>query len=277
MGDHSDDAKFGLAERASWGDFQPVIRNGDLGSLKNEPEYEYAKSGNVDAAIDLVFRLMTDGFLESLSNRISDQTPVLLPVLAEEGAGRNKIPLAMAIVLSKKMGWEISTYIYQKERIGRTDSGADHRLAFNPTFRGPVLRDRAYIILDDTLTMGGTLASLRGFIVNRGGKAAAGAVMTAHEGALDLAVKPKMLQDICRKHGSEMDQFWRSFFGYGIDQLTQGEAGHLKGAETVDAIRRRIVTARYEGFRRLYGQKDHTLDRGRAATVSESRESTLIP
>lgn len=33
-------------------------------------------------------------------------------------------------------------------------------------------------------------------------------------------------------------------FGYGIDQLTQGEAGHLKAAQSVDAIRDRITAAR---------------------------------
>lgn len=34
-----------IAERAPWADFPPVIRNGELGSLKNEPDYEAAKHG----------------------------------------------------------------------------------------------------------------------------------------------------------------------------------------------------------------------------------------
>jgi hypothetical protein len=99
--------------------------------------------------------------------------------------------------------------------------------------------------------MGGTLASLRGYIENRGGHVLAGAVMNAHPGALDLAVKPNMLAAISTKHGPEMNNFWKEYFGYGIEQLTQGEAGHLKAAPSVDAIRNRIVAARNEGRRRL--------------------------
>ncbi|WP_290492531.1 hypothetical protein [Alcanivorax sp.] len=41
-----------------------------------------------------------------------------------------------------------------------------------------------------------------------------------------------------------MDEYWKQEFGYGIDQLTQGEAGHLKAAQSVDAIRDRITAAR---------------------------------
>jgi len=41
-----------------------------------------------------------------------------------------------------------------------------------------------------------------------------------------------------------MDEYWKQEFGYGIDQLTQGEAGHLKNAQSVDAIRDRIAAAR---------------------------------
>ena len=44
----------------------------------------------------------------------------------------------------------------------------------------------------------------------------------------------------------KMNQFW-----YGIDKLTQGEAGHLRAAASVDAIRDRIIAARYEGVQRL--------------------------
>jgi hypothetical protein len=75
--------------------------------------------------------------------------------------------------------------------------------------------------------------------------------MTAHEAALDLAVKPKMLADINEKHGPAMDEFWKENFGYGIDRLTQGEAGHLRAAPSVNAIRDRIAAARHEGVNQM--------------------------
>ena len=48
-----------------------------------------------------------------------------------------------------------------------------------------------------------------------------------------------------------MNQFWQENFGYGIDKLTQSEAGHLRRAASVDEIRDRLVKARYEGIERL--------------------------
>lgn len=99
--------------------------------------------------------------------------------------------------------------------------------------------------------MGGTVASLRGYVENRGGKVVAAFVMTAHQGALNLPVKPSMLAAIKNKHGLSMNQFWQEMFGYEIDKLTQGEAGHLKSANSVDSIRERIASARNEGIIRL--------------------------
>ncbi|AZQ13299.1 phosphoribosyltransferase [Shewanella khirikhana] len=243
--------KLGIGERAPWDDFPEVIRNGDLGALKNEPEYVAAKSGNMPAAFELVHRLLIDETVEAIRERIGDCKPVVLPVLAVEASGNNKIPLAMAEVLADRLGLDVSLNIIQSVKVGRTDSGADHRLAFNPTFEGEVTQGQKYLIVDDTLTMGGTVASLRGYVENRGGKVVAAAVMTAHEGTLKLPVKISMLASIESKHSSGMNQFWLETFGYEIDKLTQGEAGHLKSAKSVDAIRERILAARHEGIERL--------------------------
>ena len=250
------------SERAPWGDFPSVIRNGDLGTLQQEPEYQAAKNGDSAAALALVNRLLTNETVSQIKAIIGDRRPLLVPVLAVENAGNNKIPLAMAEVLAERLGLETEVGILQREKIGRTNSGADHRLAFNPTFTGTVKPGQEYLILDDTLTMGGTIASLRGFIENRGGKVIAASVMTAHPGAVDISVNPGILQAIEQKHGSAMDDFWKESFGYGIECLTRGEAGHLRKAPSVDAIRTRISAARNAG--------GFSLDAG--ATAAEQRE-----
>ena len=154
-------------------------------------------------------------------------------------------------MLADRLDLDVEVGITQREKIKRTGTGSDYRLAFNPTFIGNVKEGQSYLIVDDTLTMGGTIASLRGYIENRGGHVIGASVMTAHEGALDLAVKPKLLSAIDEKHGRSMNQYWQETFGYGIDKLTQGEAGHLRSAASVDAIRKRITTARREGIERL--------------------------
>lgn len=243
--------KLGQAERAAWGDFPKVIRNGDLGDLSKEPEYRAAKQGDMEAALNLVDRLLSDETVSQIKELIGDEKPRVLPVLAAEASGNNKIPLMFAEVLADRLGLAVETGIVQAEKVHRTDSGADHRLAFNPSFLGDVTAGQKYLIVDDTLTMGGTLASLRGYVENRGGSVVAASVMTAHQGAVDMAVKPKMLAAIEAKHGNAMDSFWKENFGHGIDKLTQGEAGHLKSAASVDAIRDRIAAARHGASERL--------------------------
>ncbi|CAD7741699.1 hypothetical protein LMG31886_45120 (plasmid) [Xanthomonas hydrangeae] len=244
-------SSFSRAERAPWGSFPKVIRNGDLGSLTSEPEYQAAKQGDTAAALAMVERLITDDTIAQLKTLIGEDKPRIIPVLAVEAAGTNKIPAMMAVVLADRLGLEVESDIVQREKVARTGSGSDHRLAFNPTFDGKVIPGQKYIVVDDTLTMGGTIASLRGYIENKGGKVMAASVMTAHEGAVDLAVKPKMLAGINEKHGPVMDAFWKESFGYGIDRLTQGEAGHLRAAPSVDAIRDRIAAARNEAVNRV--------------------------
>ena len=244
-------SRLGIGERAPWGDFPPVIRNGDLHSSKKESEYQAAKAGNMLAAINLVERLLTDDTVEKIRRRIMDSKPLVLPVLAVETSGNNKIPLAMAEVLAKRLNLEVESNIVQSERVGRTGTNANHRLAFNPSFEGEVKTGQAYLIIDDTLLMGGTIASLRGYIENRGGRVVGASVMDAQEGAVDIAVKPKMLAAIENKHGPSMNQFWQENFGYGIDKLTQSEAGHLRRAASVDEIRDRLVKTRHEGIERL--------------------------
>ena len=238
------------AERAPWRDFPPVIRNSALGSLKNEPEYAAAKGGDDIAAGHLVNKLLKEETVQQFRAMIGDKTPVIVSILATESAGQNKIPLAMAQALGRRLDLPVDTDIRQINKVSRTGSGIDHRFAFQPVFDGQVEAGRDYLIVDDTLAVGGTVAALRGYIENRGGHVVGAGVMTAHEGALNLPVRQAMIDGITRKHGYAMDNYWKEEFGYGIDQLTQGEAGHLRSAENVDRIRDRINDARLQGIAR---------------------------
>ena len=265
-----------MAERSPWGNFPAVIRNGDLGELQQQPEYTLAKAGDTDAAHDLAERLLRNGTIDQIRNIIGNDQPRIVPVLAEEASGHNKIPLAMAFEVGKRLGLDVDVSIFQTERVARTGEGADYRLAFNPSFDGPVKKGGKYLVFDDTLTMGGTIASLRGFLENRGGNVIAAAVMTAHLGALNIAVKPSMLEAIDQKHGSAMNDFWKETFGYGIDHLTQGEAGHLRKSPSVDAIRTRIIEARYAVFSQAHARKS-SAERSQLDPEQTERVTPEIP
>lgn len=136
--------KFGVGERAPWGDFPPVIVNSLWMTFRNEPEYQAAKSGNEKAALELIDRLLTDSTMQRVTKQIGDSKPLILPVLAVEKAGNNKIPLTMARVLAKRLTLDVEENVLQRERVGRTGTGADHRLAFNPSFEGEIKTGQTY-------------------------------------------------------------------------------------------------------------------------------------
>lgn len=230
--------------RTAWGDFPPVVRNG-LSALSREAEYIAAKEGDPEAALALVTRLMSDEMVAQVRELIGDDPDArIVPIQAEESSGRNKIPLAVAEVLAFHLNLQVEYDICQVTRVHRTGASADHRLAFCPKFQGNVEPGRSYVIVDDTMTMGGTLAELRGYITSQGGKVAGAAVMAAREGAVSLPVTEKMLKAIDTKHGEKLNEYWKKEFGHGLDKLTQHEAGHLRAAVSFDTIRDRISAAR---------------------------------
>ena len=241
------------APRLPWADFPPVLRNANIGTLKLAPEYLAAKAGDTAAALDMADRLITVEFVEAVHGMGSGYPhPTLLPVLAEESAGRNKIPEMFAYTLANRLGWDVHENVVQITRAYRTDSGADHRLVIHPEFAGNIDLQAGYILIDDTLTMGGTLADLRGFILHAGGQVVGAAVAVAHEGALNLPIHPQMMENIHRKHGNqESEDFAHEQWGYGIECLTQGEAGHLYKAVSLDALRDRFSAARNAHLRRM--------------------------
>jgi len=233
------------AERARWRqDFPAVIRNGDLGELEKFDEYRAAKSGDPEAALKLAQAVVRDEMLDELlqlADRMGGVAPTLAPVVAEEADGRNWIPLMASEVIAHRLGWEVETDIVQSTKVGRTGKGADYRLVHNPAFSGPVSDGKSYVILDDTLSMGGTLASLHGFIANRGGHVLGASAMTAHPGALQLPVSNKLLHRIDARHGPGMNALCEEVLGHSLEYLTQGEAGHFRSAESVEVMRSRLL------------------------------------
>ncbi len=106
-----------------------------------------------------------------------------MPVHAEEAQGKNKIPVAFAAILAIRLKLTYSTDIVQINKPCRTGKGAYYRLINYPIFDGRIDNDQDYLIVDDTLTMGGTFASLRGYIENKGGRVIIATALTGHPGA----------------------------------------------------------------------------------------------
>jgi hypothetical protein len=205
--------------------------------------YARAKSGDREAATRLAYDLIGNAALESIRQQVGGRRPLLVPVRAVETTGINLIPDALSHEMAIRLGLEVTLAIVQTNTVGHTRAGGFHRLAFQPTFDGQVEAGRDHVLVDDHIGLGSTLANLRGHIESHGGTVVLATTLSASRRSEVLALRAATLHSLSDKHG-ELDKYWRHHVGFGIDVLTEAEAGYLLRAPSVDAIRAGVAQAR---------------------------------
>lgn len=228
--------------------FPQVIVHTDEALRDAHPDYVAAKSGNPAAAAALVQALLSQEKVEQARRLISGRSPIIAPIRAVETTGINLIPNAFGHELGQRLALSVSADIVQTNTVGHTRASGFHRLAFQPTFAGPVLANRDYILVDDHVGLGGTLANLRGYIERAGGAVTLAVTLTASRRSEVLALRAETLQALREKHGEPLEEYWRERFGFGLDALTEAEAGYLFRTPSVDAIRDRLAEADRQGI-----------------------------
>lgn len=235
--------------RTTWQkDFPDVVLHARLGDATAHRDYEAAKAGDKDAAYRLVSEILTKDAVDKIRNIIGNREVLLAAVHAEEASGRNKIPQAMADILGKVLHQEVDDSLIQTKLVGRTGQDGFGRLANQPEFAGNVRSDLPYFILDDTLTQGGTLAGLKGYIESHGGQVIGASALTGKQYSARMALSPQTLSQL-REHfgGTGLENWWKQQHGYGFDGLTESEANYLLRAGDADKIRDRVLAARQTG------------------------------
>ena len=241
--------------------FPDVIIHTNVRTRDAHRHYAAAKAGDVDAAFALSIELVSDDAIPPLLRASGGQPFLLLPVIAEETAGFNAIPDAMAQVL----GWLIQTpvvagEIVQTNMVGHTRARTFQRLVTPASFSGPVMPGADYVLVDDHVGLGGTLANLRGYVEGRGGRVVAMTTLTESRDARRISLRPETLAMLRERHGEALDRFWKGQFGYGIDCLTELEAQNLCRQPSVAAIEdflaQAAIEARGRGLEAAIGCED---------------------
>ena len=153
-------------------------------------------------------------------------------------------PDAMVHHLARTLDLTVTTEIVQTNTVGHTRAGGYHRLVFQPTFAGNVERGADYVLVDDHVGLGSTLANLRGHIEAEGGRVITATTMSASRPSEILALGPNTLQSLREKHGQPLEDLVRDQLAFEFDRLTEAEAGYLLRSASVDAIRAGMVAAR---------------------------------
>lgn len=113
-------------------------------------------------------------------------------------------------------------------------------------FDGEVQLGAAYVLVDDHVGLGGTLANLRGYVEARGGFVIAVTTLTESRDARRISLRPVTRDMLWERHGEELDQLWQAQFGHGIDCLTEVEALQLCRQPSIAGIESFLAKAAVE-------------------------------
>lgn len=230
------------ALRAPWRDEPDVdIHQTDELVVRRHLDYDDAKAGDGEAAVRLVDATINPAVVEALGRRSGNGEPVLLPVVAEESEGANAIPLALAQRLSLDLGWEVETGVIQSNVAARTRKDGYYRLAIQPVFDGIVDVQRPFLLVDDFVGQGATLANLRGHILGLGGRVAGFTSLAGKSVSGRLALRPETLAELRKVHGQGLENWWRQVFGFDFEQLTESEARYLIARTDAGRVRAEIA------------------------------------
>ena len=230
--------------RTDWGDLPNTIIDRKLGDATSHLFYEQAKAGDVVSAYTLAQDLVSDEAIKKLKDLIGNKVVVFAPVHAEESAGRNMIPVAVATVLAKKIGGQVDLNVVQAVKVSRTGGDGWHRLANPPFFDGSIPKGNYVIMVDDTQTQGGTLASFKGHIEQSGATVIGAYALTGKQYSAQLRLDSDTLTTLREKYAT-LEPFWQQTFGYDFSKLTEWEAKFIiNSGKSIDEVRDRILASK---------------------------------
>lgn len=172
-------------------DFPPILSpqlwNKDY---KNDPDRIAAKQGDKDAAKRLAGRIINQDYANAIKEAYPDA--VLVPVKDVESQGTNVLPEAFAERLAELTGLTIYNGIGKINKTGHAKAkNKIQRLLQRARFKGNIMPGQSYyLIVDDFVSLGGTIADLRNYIIQKGGKVVGAVTLSAsNEDSLTLQMK----------------------------------------------------------------------------------------
>jgi len=209
-----------------------------IDEVKNHPDYQLAKSGHYKNAVLLAQSFINDNIIQKLDDNY--KCPIILPIMAEEKQGKNAIPMGMADIINRYTGWKVSENIYQTNKARHTGANGWHRITTPALFMGNVVIGAGYLILDDFIGMGSTLANIKSFIENAGAKIAGFEVLTGKHQSSKIYLRSQTLNNLREKHGKFEKEF-EKILKFDYSCLTESEARYLLRAKTVERIRNQLT------------------------------------
>ncbi len=216
--------------------------------MKSYPEYVEGKSGDRDKAFILAEKLLPLNKIKEIEGKFGKNV-IYTPVRAVEASGKNKIPEALAERIATVSGAGYDTEILQISLSHHTGANAMQRLLNRPVFNGEVSVDRPYVIVDDAIGMGGTVAEKASFIIENGGTVA-GVICGGQTRGGNLWMDNNEIQKLLEEINYDSNEF-----GIEPEALTSQEAKYLSKFKTPESFRNRVLQEREQSLSKM-GQEE---------------------
>jgi hypothetical protein len=226
--------KRGIPEQAA----RPITSHWNAKTLRAHPDFQAGKGGDPAAAIRVVGDVVKPATIDEARERFGSGA-IFVPVVAEERAGRNQIPVALAQFYAEATdGRSAAGDIVQTNRVFHTDASAASRLVSRALFDGPVEAGGRYVLVDDVTVSGGTLAELADHIQANGGEVIGIVSLVNGSRRADYRVSAEQLAALKSRFGDEIDKL-----GISPEALTGTEADYILRFRDADSLRNRISAA----------------------------------
>ena len=233
--------------RVPWRDFPDAVLLAPEPRTRQNDDYASAKGGDAAAAGRLVSALVEESGLAAIQRILTQATgnppPVLVSVHAYERDGFNAIPGALARLIGWRIGLQCDSNVVQSNIVGHTGADGYGRLARQAAFEGKVESPGEYLMVDDFIGQGGTLANLRGWLEKRGGRVIGAVALSGKAYSAKLNPTEEQINELKQRHGRSFEEWWRDHFGHAFDCLTQSEARYLSRSPNAERIRDRLAAA----------------------------------
>ena len=203
----------------------------------NAPDHQAAKHGDYAAATRLVQKVIKPDKIAALKAAHPDA--IVAGVLAVEETGANMLPIAYMAYL-EEAGFRTAPDIIQSNVAAHTRRKARGRLYVTPEYEGPVEAGAGYVLVDDAVTTGSTLAALAGHIERGGGRVVSVLPLARSRGSMSLAPTSETLE-LVRQKLVDMDGLNAVLSEHEIaasyEYLTEAQLRWLARHQSVDTIR----------------------------------------
>jgi hypothetical protein len=219
--------------------------------LADHPSYWPAKKGRrPEAALRVCQDMVSDSVLDIIFDAgqgVEGEQPIVAAPALSLDESQNALAIGYARWLASEMKWEPDASIFQARSVGR-DFVSDgwFRLAQQPEYYGQVQAGRRYVLADDVCTMGGTMASLRGFIESKGGHVILMRALASGDGRhVKISLVEETKSRLSGLYSGEFPNICQAELGYAYDCLTEPEGRFVLRCPSPERFRAGVHGARH--------------------------------